>query len=325
MTSPIFPGRVLVLDRPDSYLLKFLQDKGFEVWVETEATFADLVTQLFSLQGILFRSRWRLQAPFFEAAPNLKFIGRLGVGTEHIDMALAQSRGIAVFTTPEASCDTVAEHTIGLMLMLLHNLGKGDREIRAGLWERKANQGTELKGKTVGILGYGNMGRAVAKRLTAFGVNLLIRDIVTPDPLPDFGRMVEEKIFQQETDILSLHIPYTRENHYFANHSWLQGFAKDFILINTARGGILDTAALVECLQSGKVRGAALDVLEYEEGSFDKLDLSKLPETFRYLQQSDRVVLNPHLAGLSIEASNQHARIMAEKLAHWFNLEINAD
>ena len=317
------PGRVLMLDHADPLLSHFLTQNGFIVTIDTTSTFESLRLSLPNFQGVILRSRWTLDAAFFEAANNLLFIGRLGVGIEHIDEDCAIKNGVQILTTPEASKDTVAEHTLGLILMLMNKLGKADREIRQNIWDRKANSGIELKGKKVGILGFGNMGRAVAQRLSGFEVNMICYDILPVISIPTYIRQVDEETLFGETDILTIHIPLNETNKFFINYNYLNQFKKDLFIINTARGGVLETDGLVRHLKEGKVKGAALDVIEYEEQSFNALDIASLPSSFQYLKKAENVVLNPHLAGLSYEAATKHAIVMAQKIAQLFKLEVH--
>jgi len=317
------PGKVLILDQPDPFLPHFLVENGFTVTIDTASDFNDLKSSLAGYQGVILRSRWTLDPLFFEAASQLLFVGRLGVGTEHIDAREVIKNGIRLFTTPEGSKDTVAEHTLGLILMLLNKLGKADREIRRHIWDRNTNKAVELKGKKVGILGFGNMGRAVAQRLSGFEADILCYDLLKISGLPGYVRQVEENLFLTETEILTIHIPLNKANTFLIDYDYLKRFKKDLFIINTARGGVLETDGLVRHLKEGKVKGAALDVLEYEEQSFNSLDIGSLPAAFQYLKNAENVVLNPHLAGLSNESFSRHSRVMAQKIANLFKLEIH--
>lgn len=317
------PGKVLILDQPDPFLPHFLVENGFTVTIDIASDFNELKSSLASYQGVILRSRWTLDHLFFEAACQLLFVGRLGVGTEHIDAMEVIKNGIHLFTTPEGSKDTVAEHTIGLILMLLNKLGKADREVRQHIWDRNTNKAVELKGKKVGILGFGNMGRAVAQRLSGFEADILCYDLLKISGLPAYVRQVEENLFLAETEILTIHIPLNKANTFLIDYDYLKRFKKDLFVINTARGGVLETDGLVRHLKEGKVKGAALDVLEYEEQSFNSLDIDSLPAAFQYLKNAENVVLNPHLAGLSYESFSRHSRFMAQKIANLFKLEIH--
>jgi D-3-phosphoglycerate dehydrogenase len=306
--------KILGIDRPHPLLTIALESLGviYEAkYVESRHEILDILPRF---QGVVLRSRLRVDREFLNAAPNLQFIAREGVGLEHIDLEYAEAKGIAVISSPEGSRNTVAEHTMGLLLCLMNNLARADRQVREGQWLREPNRGTEIFGKTVGILGYGNMGSAFAARLRGFGCRVIAHDKYHPVWTDSNAESVTLEILQRESDILSIHIPYMQENHYFINDEFLAGFAKPIFLVNTARGQVLETEALVRHLQSGSVSGAALDVLEYEEGSFEMLRMERLPEPLLFLQQAPNVVLSPHIAGWSFESKEGHARVLAEKI-----------
>jgi len=306
--------KILILDPPHPLLLERLEMLGLELDRNYESPINELEKVIDQYFGIVIRSRIKLEAPLLSRATQLKFIARYGVGTEHLDLEYAAQNGIAVFTSPEGSMDAVGEHTIGMLLMLMNHLGRADRQIRAGQWLREPNRGLEIKGKTVGILGYGNMGRSFARRLSGFEACVIAYDKYKKDYGDEFARAVDLQQLFDESDILSIHIPYMPSNHYFIDKKFLGSFRKDIHLINTARGLVLNTADLVEQMENGKVIGAAIDVIEYEETSFVKLDLDDLPEPFQYLRRSDRTVLAPHIAGWSMEAKVGHARVLAGKI-----------
>lgn len=312
--APGFQRKVIFIDEPHPFLSQTLPALGFDcvfMFHDDRETILRSVEDCF---GLVIRSRIRLDRPFLQAARSLGFIARLGVGVEHIDLEYAGQRGIAVLTSPEGSRDTVAEHTLGILLMLMNNLGRADRQVRQGGWIRAGNRAVELRGKTVGILGYGNMGTAFAQRLKGFGTRTIAYDKFKPDCGDAFAEAVDLPTLQRESDILSIHIPYTSENHYFVNEYFLKAFAKPIFLVNTARGTVLDTAGLVEVMEAGKVLGAALDVIEYEELSFESLKPRELPAPFQYLVRSDRTVLTPHIAGWSLESNEGHARTLVDKI-----------
>ncbi|MEM1221037.1 MAG: NAD(P)-dependent oxidoreductase, partial [Bacteroidota bacterium] len=252
-------------------------------------------------------------------ASQLRFIAREGVGLEHIDVAYAEGKGIEVIISPEGSRDTVGEHAIGLLLMLMNRLSVADREVRAGGWNRESNRGTEIMGKTVGLIGYGNMGQSMARRLSGFGcAAVLAYDKYRENYGDRYAKAVDLKTLQARADIVSLHIPYEADNHHFVNAAFLQAFTKPIYLINTARGLVLNTADLIASIQQGKVLGAGLDVLEYEEGSFDALGIQEWPAPFQYLIESDQVVLSPHIAGWSFESKRKHGEVLDRKIIRQF-------
>lgn len=306
-------GRILILDQPHPIFFDLVKE-DWELDLQLEAAREEILSLVKEYDGLVIRSRIKIDADFVQAANALKFIGRLGVGIEHIDLEACQAKGIAVLTTPEGSRDAVGEHTLGLMLGLMNHLFRADRQIREGKWLRKSNTGTEIKGKTIGLLGYGNMGQAVAKRLSGFGAEVIAYDKFRTDYGDSFAEAVDLETLQEKSQVLSIHIPYMPQNHHFVDGAFLDRFQHPLFLINTARGTVLHTQDLVKRLQNGKILGAALDVIEYEEMSFSTLEPDKLPAPFQWLRQSDRVILNPHIAGWSHESAEGHARVLAEKI-----------
>ncbi len=307
--------KVLFLDKAHPFLESFLTEKGVECHTDTTSPSDNIVENVAQYQGIVMRSRFALDKKFLDKAKGLKFIAREGVGLEHIQVEYAKSLGIQVLTSPEGSRDTVAEHAVGLLLGLTNHLCRADQQVKNGQWIREANRAFELKGKTIGILGYGNMGSAFAQRLSGFGVKVIAYDRYKTGFVDQYADEVNLETLHQEADAISLHFPYSPDNHYFVNKDFLEKFEKNIFLVNTARGLVLETAALVGCLKSGKVKGAALDVIEYEETSFDKFKLDKLPPDFDFLKNADNVILTPHIAGWSYESKEKHARVLAEKIA----------
>lgn len=294
---------------------------GYDCRDMLQADLASVLQVLPDAFGIVVRSRFRLDADFLNHGQKLAFIARSGVGTEHIDLEYAAARGIQVFTSPEGSRDTVGEHTIGLLLMLMNNLARADRQVRQGEWIRGGNRGYEIKGKTVGIIGYGNMGQSFAKRLQGFECTVIAYDKYKSDYGDAFAQAVSLEEIQERADIVSLHIPYEDDNHHLLDRQYIERFRKSFWLVNTARGLVVKTEDLMHALQTGKVRGAALDVIEYEDQSFVHLDPKKMPQPFQQLLQMPNVILNPHIAGWSFEAEEGHARTLANKIEAHFNAE----
>jgi D-3-phosphoglycerate dehydrogenase len=310
--------RVIFIDNTYPFLFQRLTELGFSCEAHYSTSREEILDQLSDCFGLVLRSRLRIDAEMLNKGKNLAFVARSGVGLEHIDLETAAQLGIQVLSSPEGSRDTVAEHAIGMLLMLMNNLGLADRQIREGNWVRAANRGIEIKGKTIGIIGYGNMGSAFAQKISGFGARLIAYDKFKTNYGDDLVQEVELEQIWAEADIVTLHIPYLPENHYFVDDAFLQKFKKPIYLVNTARGTVLNTADLVKNLQSGKVLGAALDVFEYEEQSFENLKPADLPEPFQYLRRANNVVLTPHLAGSSLEANEGHARVLAQKIEKLF-------
>lgn len=306
--------QVMFVDHTHPLLWEQLTAMGYDCRDYSTAERAQILEEIGDFTGLIVRSRVRIDAELLAAGRQLRFVGRSGVGLEHIDLEAAAARDIAVLPSPEGSRDTVGEHTVGLLLCVLNHLPRADRQVRRGEWIRAGNRATELKGKTVGIIGYGNMGTAFAQRLQGFGCEVIAYDKFKSDYGDAHATAVSLLELQQRADIISLHIPYLPENHYFVDDAFLSAFAKPIYLINTARGLILQTEALVKHLRSGRVLGVALDVIEYEEMSFTHLDPARQPEPFQYLLQADNVVLTPHIAGWSHESERGHAAALVEKI-----------
>lgn len=310
--------RVIFIDNTYPFLFQRLTELGFSCEAHYSSSREEILDQLSDCFGLVLRSRLRIDAEMLNQGKELAFVARSGVGLEHIDLETAAQLGIQVLSSPEGSRDTVAEHAIGMLLMLMNNLGLADRQIREGNWVRAANRGIEIKGKTIGIIGYGNMGSAFAQKIRGFGARLIAYDKFKTNFGDELVQEVELEQIWEEADIVTLHIPFLPENHYFVNDAFLQRFKKPIYLVNTARGTVLNTADLVKNLQSGEVLGAALDVFEYEEQSFENLKPEDLPEPFQYLRRANNVILTPHLAGSSLEANEGHARVLAQKIEKLF-------
>ncbi len=294
------------------YLAQNLEKEGFDCHFDYKTPKEAL--PLSDYIGVVMKSRFNADKAFFDKAPNLKFLARVGVGYEHIDMAYAKAKGIPVLLSPEGSMDAVGEHAIGMILSLFNKLNKADKEIRAGQWLREPNRGIELKGKTVGIIGYGNMGQSIAKKLSGFEVKAIAYDKYKTGFGDSYATEVDLETLFRESDIISLHIYYEEANHYFVNKEFLAQFKKPIYLINTARGLILNTADLVEAMKDNKVLGAGLDVLEYEKQSFETFTAEHLPAPYSYLLEADNVILSPHIAGWTQESKLGHAKTLVGKI-----------
>ncbi|HRY31876.1 MAG TPA: NAD(P)-dependent oxidoreductase [Bacteroidales bacterium] len=306
--------KILFLDTTHPILPEQLTRDGYGCDYHTTISRKDCKEVIGQYSGIIIRGRIRLDKEMLERAGRLRFIGRAGAGMEGIDTAFAESRGIHCLNAPEGNRDALAEHSCGMLLCLLNHLIRADREIRLGLWKRETNRGVELKGKTLAIIGYGNMGSAFASRLRGFDMEILAYDKYKQG----FGDACVKETNMEEifarADFLSLNVPLTEETAYLVDARYLENFKKNIILINTSRGKVVDTAALAAGLQSGKVLGAALDVIEYEGLSFENLDETLLPDAFRTLCQSDKIILSPHIAGWTLESHRKLALVLLEKI-----------
>ena len=308
--------KILAIDSNHECLNNGLREAGFIVDEDYTSPKEIIEQKINEYDGMIVRSRFPIDKDFLAKATNLKFIGRVGAGLENIDEEFAAENNIVLFNSPEGNRDSVGEHAIGMLLMLMHHLRRADNEVRNGIWKREENRGDELKGKTVGIIGYGNMGNAFARRLQGFEVNVICYDIL-PNKGNEFAKQVSLEEFFEQADVVSLHTPQTPETMQMINAEFISNFKKPFYFVNTARGKSVVTKDLVEAIKTGKILGAALDVLEFEKSSFEKLVASELPEEFQYLIQADNVVLAPHIAGWTHQSKVKLAEFIRDKIIDW--------
>jgi D-3-phosphoglycerate dehydrogenase len=306
--------KVLHIDSNHPLLWDQLEQAGFSNEADYKSSKQEIEAKIADYNGIVIRSRFKIDKTFLDAAINLQFIARVGAGLESIDTVYAESKGIALIAAPEGNRNAVGEQTLGMLLSLFNNLNKADREIRNGHWVREGNRGHELDGKTAGIIGYGNMGKSFAKKLRGFDVEVLCYDIKAGVGDAN-AKQVSLEEFRQKVDVVSLHTPWTSETDKMINANLINGFAKSFWFINTARGNSVVTQDLTDALQSKKILGAALDVLEYEKLSFEHLFTDEtMPEAFKYLLEADNVLLTPHIAGWTFESHERLAQVIADKI-----------
>src|SRR5690554_4052092 len=305
--------KILHLDTNHPLLIQQLKDLGFKNDEDYKSSKAEIEAKIALYDGIVIRSRFTIDKTFLDAAKNLKFIGRVGAGLENIDCNYAESKGVYLISAPEGNRNAVGEHSLALLLSLFNKLNKADKEVREGKWLREANRGIELDGKTVGLIGYGNMGKAFAKKLRGFDVTVICYDI--KEGVGDKNaKQVSLAEFQEKVDVVSLHTPQTPLTQNLVNSSFIQAFKKPFWLINTARGKSVVTKDLVSALESGKILGAGLDVLEYEKTSFEDMFSTSMPEPFQYLIQAENVILTPHVAGWTVESKEKLAQTIVDKI-----------
>lgn len=306
--------KILHIDSNHPILWQQLEDAGFENHADFKSSKEEIEAKIQDYNGIVIRSRFKIDKNFLDHAVNLKFIARVGAGLESIDCEYAETKGIHLIAAPEGNRNAVAEHSLGVILSLFNNLNQADAEVKAGHWNRESNRGHELDGKTVGIIGYGNMGKAFAKKLRGFETEVLCYDIL--DHVGDENaKQVSLAELQQKSDVLSLHLPWTPETDKMVNGNFINAFAKPFWIINTSRGKNIVTADLVEAMKVKKVLGAGLDVLEYEKLSFETLfQEESTPEAFKYLLEAKNVLLTPHIAGWTFESHERLAQVIADKI-----------
>ncbi len=309
--------KILHLDTNHELLINQLNDLGFTNHIDYSSSKEEIESKISEYDGIVIRSRFTIDKQFLDAATNLKFIGRVGAGLENIDCDYAVSKGMYLISAPEGNRNAVGEHALGMLLSLFNKLNKADLEVRSGKWLREDNRGIELDGSTVGLIGYGNMGKAFAKKLRGFDVEVLCYDI--KDNVGDENaKQVSLDELQEKADVLSLHTPQTPLTLNMVNTEFINEFKKPFWLINTARGKSVVTKDLVSALKSGEIIGAGLDVLEYEKASFESLFSSKIPEAFQYLIDAKNVILSPHVAGWTIESKEKLAQTIVDKIKEKF-------
>ena len=303
--------KILLLDKNHPLITEQLSEKGFVLEEDFSSSYEQVLEKIHLYEGVIIRSRIPLDAHFLEQAKNLKFIARVGAGMENIDIAKAQELGIKLINSPEGNKDAVAEHVIGTLLVLMNRLFISSNEVKKGIWLREENRGEEILGKTFGIIGYGNMGKAVAKRLSGFGCKTIFYDI-KPNLSDEFATQVSLQELQENADILSLHTPLTEDTLYMIDEEFISKMKKNFYFINTARGKNLKTSALVNALKSGKIKGACLDVLEYEKTSFENLETKN--EDLEYLLNSEIAIITPHIAGWTHESKIKLAQVIVDKI-----------
>ena len=316
--------RILHLDSNHPLLINQLNDLGFHNEEDYTSSKQEVMAKIHLYDGLIIRSRFKIDISFLEKATKLQFIGRVGAGLENIDCAYAASKNIELIAAPEGNSNAVGEHSLAMLLSLFNKLNKADKEVRNGKWLREENRGIELDGKTIGLIGYGNMGKSFAKKLRGFDVEVLCYDL-KPGVSDENCTQVSLEELQEKSDVLSLHTPETELTKNRINSEFINRFEKNFWLINTARGSSVVTQDLVTALQSGKVLGAGLDVLEYEKSSFENLFKRnstttevKLPEAFQSLINSENVLLSPHVAGWTLESKQKLAQTIVNKIKNKF-------
>jgi len=319
MPRPTANNKVLLLDTNHPLLEARLKDAGFNCYYFHDITLDSLKDIIGDYSGVIVRSRFHLDRELLERARNLSFIGRVGAGMEGIDVVYAESRGISYFNAPEGNRGAVGEHALGMLLALMNRMLPADGEVRQGIWKREENRGSEINGKTVAIIGYGNTGSAFARVLSGLQCRVIAYDKYREGFSDEFvSEATMDEVFS-EADILSLHVPLTNETTFMITEDYLQRFSRPLWLVNTSRGKVVDTESLLRCMDSGKVRGVALDVLEFENLSFESLEHDNLPDAYRKLVARDDVILTPHIAGWTHESKIKLAEVVVEKILSAFS------
>jgi D-3-phosphoglycerate dehydrogenase len=306
--------KILHLDSNHPLLWKQLEGAGFQNDADFTSSKEEIEAKIQNYQGIVIRSRFKIDKTFIDKAFNLKFIARVGAGLESIDCEYAKSKNIHLIAAPEGNRNAVGEHALGMLLSLMNKLNRADKLVREGKWIREGNRGYELEGKTVGLIGYGNMGKSFAKKLRGFDVEVLCYDI-QENVGDENANQVSLHELKAKADVLSLHIPWTPETDKMINSNFINSLTKPFWFINTSRGKNVVTDDLVVALDSGKILGAGLDVLEYEKLSFENLFITgEKPKALEYLLQAENVLLTPHIAGWTFESHEKLAQTIVDKI-----------
>ena len=304
--------KILHLDTTHPFLEKELEKIGFDNHFDFDSSKSDL--NLYDYFGIIIRSRISIDKDFIDKCKNLKFIARIGSGTENIDVDYAKQKGIQIISTPEGNSNAVGEHALGMLLSLLNNINSSNNEVQKGIWNRESNRGIELKDKTVGLIGYGNTGKSFAKKLKGLDVNTIFYDIkkIKKD---NYANPVSLNYLKDKSDIISLHTSITKESIGLIDKNFIESCTKPFWLINTSRGNCVIVDDLVKGLKSEKVLGVGLDVIAFEKKSFEKLSINKNDQTsLNYLKNSSNVILTPHIAGWTHESKIGLVKVALEKI-----------
>ncbi len=304
--------KILHLDTTHPFLEKELEKIGFDNHFDFDSSKSDL--NLYDYFGIIIRSRISIDKDFIDKCKNLKFIARIGSGTENIDVDYAKQKGIQIISTPEGNSNAVGEHALGMLLSLLNNINSSNNEVQKGIWNRESNRGIELKDKTVGLIGYGNTGKSFAKKLKGLDVNTIFYDIkkIKKD---NYANPVSLNYLKDKSDIISLHTSITKESIGLIDKNFIESCAKPFWLINTSRGNCVIVDDLVKGLKSEKVLGAGLDVIAFEKKSFEKLSINENEQSsLNYLNNSSNVILTPHIAGWTHESKIGLVKVALEKI-----------
>jgi D-3-phosphoglycerate dehydrogenase len=311
-------ANILIVDRVHPALAEGLRARDFVCTTDMTCTYESFAARADDLFGLVIRSRFVVDRALLDTKPSLRFIVRIGSGVENIDVAYAESRGVRVISTPEGNANAVAEHCLGLLLSLLRHISSADREVRAGEWLREKNKGTELQAHTYGLIGYGHTGPAFARLLHTLGCEVYAYDRYNPAAGDECAKMVTLEELCARCDVISLHINYIPDNRHFFGDDFIARMPHPFLLINSSRGLVVDSAALVRGLQAGKVTAAALDVLEYENTRLKNLPKDEWPEAMHALAARDNVILTPHVGGQTIDAELRHARWALMKIVKLF-------
>lgn len=306
--------KILIIDNTHNVLIDNLVNAGFQIDHRPDYTKEDIVREIGNYEGVVVRSKIEIDKEIIDKATNLKCIARVGAGMDAIDIEYAESKGIVCLNSPEGNRDAVGEHAVGMLLCLFNKMAVADHQVRLGLWKREENRGLEIKGKTIGIIGYGNMGNAFAQRLSGFDCKVIAYDKYKENYSNHYAQQVSFETLLKETDILSLHVPLTKETKYMVDYEFLSQFLKPIYLINTSRGKVVKTQDLSLKIKEGLVLGVCLDVLEYEEFSSELCTEKEVPKELIELLQMPNAVFSPHVAGWTVESYYKLSYYLSQKI-----------
>ncbi|GGG83293.1 2-hydroxyacid dehydrogenase [Parapedobacter pyrenivorans] len=301
--------KLLIVDDIHPVFMEKLQANDIAFDYKPAFTLEDTLLRISGYTGLVIRSKFKVDAAFIDAAPRLTIIARGGAGMDNIDEDYAIAKGITLLNAPEGNRDAVGEHMIGMLLSLMNNLNRGNSEVKNGLWRREENRGLELGGRTVALIGYGNNGQAMARKLSGFGVTVIAYDKYKTGYSDAYATEVSMEEVVKRADVLSLHIPLTRETRSMIDDEYLYHFRKPIFFLNGARGGIVDVPSVLKAVDEGRILGAAFDVLPVE-----KFPALKDTDWYSQLAQNERIILSPHVAGWSVESYFKIAAILVDKL-----------
>ena len=303
---------IIHVDKNHPILIEGLKKLGYKNDEHYNSDLNTILDIIKNYNGLVIRSRFEIDKNFIDKAKNLDFIARVGSGTENINISYANSKNISIINAPEGNKDAVGKHTLGMLLSLTRNLFNANESIKKGIWEREKFRGHEINGKTVGIIGYGNMGKSFADKLKGFNCNVICYDI--KKNLGDTNcNQVSLKKLRDESQIISLHVPYNLSTKKMINKDFINKMKNPFWLINTSRGNVINTDDVIESLKSKKILGAGLDVLEYESSSFESIFKNNNP-SLNYLLNAENVILSPHIAGWTYESHKKLAKVILDKI-----------
>ncbi|MCC9165655.1 NAD(P)-dependent oxidoreductase [Pontibacter harenae] len=303
--------RILIIDELHPNIFPLLESIGVEVVYKPNINPTDVKQALADMDGLIVRSKMRITSDTIALATKLKFVARAGAGLDNIEVEKLEQMGIPVLGANEGNRQAVGEHALGMLLSLMRNMNRADKQVREKVWLREENRGEELGGKTIGVIGYGNMGQSFARLLTGFGCRIMAYDRFAPEKIDVPAEVVSLEALQAEADVITLHIPYIPDNHHLINDRFLKGLKKQVWFINTSRGEVVDQEALVQHLKTGTIKGAALDVLENEKL---KTLTAEQQANFNFLASADNVLLTPHIAGWTHESYVKINEVLVEKI-----------